>query len=52
MLDFTVDSIGDYYNEQRGRNVTVVNFTMVFEEPYMLGLLLKKSDKLYVELNP
>lgn len=24
---------------------------MVFEEPYMIGLLLKKSDKLYIDLN-
>lgn len=25
---------------------------MVFEDPYMIGLLLKKSDKLYIDLNP
>jgi len=28
-----------------------INFTMVFEEPYMIGLLLKKSDKLFIDLN-
>jgi hypothetical protein len=27
-----------------------INFTATFYEPYMLGLLVKKSDKLYVHM--
>lgn len=27
-----------------------INFTMTFAEPYRLGLLIKKSDKLYIEV--
>lgn len=27
-----------------------VNFTMVFDEPYLLGLLIKKSDNLFVDV--
>ena len=44
LLDFTVDDWGTADNR-------TINFTMVFEEPYMIGLLLKKSDKLYIDLN-
>lgn len=36
----------DHYGWQ-GNN-SIVNFTMKFEKPYLLGLLLKKSDKLYI----
>lgn len=28
-----------------------INFTMTFDKPYMLGLLLKKSDKLFIDQN-
>lgn len=28
-----------------------VNFTMTFEKPYMLGLLLKRSDKIFIDRN-
>ena len=27
-----------------------INFTMTFEKPYMIGLLLKKSDRLHIDL--
>jgi len=30
----------------------VVNFTMVFDEPYLLGLLIKKSDRLFIQVRP
>jgi len=26
-----------------------VNFTMTFEKPYMLGLLLKRSDRIFID---
>jgi len=31
-------------------NNQVVNFTMVFDEPYLLGLLIKKSDRLFIQV--
>jgi hypothetical protein len=27
----------------------MIKFQMTFDEPYMLGLLLKKSDKLFID---
>jgi len=41
-----VNFVVDHYGWQ-GNN-SIVNFTMEFEKPYLLGLLLKKSDKLYI----
>jgi hypothetical protein len=31
-------------------NKTHMNMTVTFFEPYMLGLLVKKSDRLYIQL--
>jgi len=45
LMDFRVDDWGSSDN-------MTINFTMEFEEPYYIGLLLKKSDKLYIEVNP
>lgn len=44
LLDFVVDDWGSKDN-------MTVTFTMTFEQPYMLGLLLKKSDKLFIDKN-
>lgn len=33
-------------------NGTHIYFNMTFEEPYMLGLLVKKSDRLYIDVKP
>ena len=33
-----------------GADNQTLNFTMTFEKPYMVGLLIKKQDKLYLEL--
>jgi hypothetical protein len=43
LVDFVVDEWG-----WKGDEMTI-NFTMTFEKPYMLGLLLKKSDKLFID---
>jgi hypothetical protein len=40
--DFIITDLGD-----DGRTL---NFTVVFDKPYMLGLLVKKNDRLYVHL--
>lgn len=45
LLDFVVDEWGWNGDDQ------TINFTMTFEKPYLLGLLLKKSDKLYIDRN-
>jgi hypothetical protein len=45
LLDFVVDEWG-WNNDDM-----TINFTMTFEKPYELGLLLKKSDSLYVDRN-
>jgi len=42
LQDFEITNLGD-------DNMTL-NFTMTFAKPYMLGLLIKKSDKLYIEV--
>jgi len=45
LLDFVVDEWGWKDDDM------TVNFTMTFEKPYELGLLLKKSDKLWIDRN-
>jgi hypothetical protein len=40
--DFAITDYGD-------DNVTI-NFTMTFHKPYMIGLLLKKSDRLHIDV--
>jgi len=42
LLNFVVDK---YDLDQQ-----TINFTMTFDEPYRLGLLIKKSDKIYIEV--
>lgn len=42
LVNFVIDHYG-----WNGNN-SIVNFTMKFEKPYLIGLLLKKSDKLYI----
>jgi hypothetical protein len=46
LLDFEFTSLGGEY----GNDSMTMNFTATFHQPYMLGLLVKKSDKLYVHL--
>lgn len=43
LLDFVVDEWGWKDDDM------TINFTMTFEKPYELGLLLKKSDKLWID---
>jgi len=42
ILDFNITHLGE-------DNMTM-NFTATFDRPYLLGLLVKKSDKLYIHL--
>lgn len=42
LLDFVVDDFGS-------SDSMTLNFTMTFEKPYMLGLLLKRSDKVFID---
>lgn len=46
LLDFEFTSLGG----EHGNDSMTMNFTATFDEPYMLGLLVKKSDKLYVHM--
>jgi hypothetical protein len=46
LLDFEFTSLGGEY----GNDSVTMNFTATFHQPYMLGLLVKKSDKLYVHM--
>ena len=46
LLDFKFTQLG---GEHQNDSMTM-NFTATFFEPYMLGLLVKKSDKLYVHM--
>lgn len=46
LLDFEFTSLGGQY----GNDSMTMNFTATFDDPYMLGLLVKKSDKLYVHM--
>lgn len=43
-------TVHDFIIDKWGEDGRTVNFTLVFEEPYKLGLLVKKSDKLYIEV--
>jgi hypothetical protein len=45
LLDFQVDDWGSKDNR-------TINFTMTFAEPYMIGLLVKISDKLFMDIKP
>jgi hypothetical protein len=45
LLDFHVDDWGSKDNR-------TINFTMTFAEPYMIGLLVKISDKLFMDVKP
>jgi hypothetical protein len=42
LLDFNITHLGE-------DNMTM-NFTATFDRPYLLGLLVKKSDKLYIHM--
>jgi len=46
LLDFEFTSLGGEF----GNDSMTMNYTATFHQPYMLGLLVKKSDKLYVHL--
>lgn len=46
LLDWEFTSLGG----EHGNDSMTMNFTATFYQPYMLGLLVKKSDKLYVHL--
>jgi hypothetical protein len=45
LLDFHVDDWGSKDNR-------TINFTMTFAEPYMIGLLVKITDKLFMDVKP
>lgn len=46
LLDFKFTQLGgEFQNDSM-----TMNFTATFFEPYMLGLLVKKSDKMYIHL--
>jgi hypothetical protein len=45
LLDFYVDDFGSKDN-------MTINFTMIFDEPYMVGLLKKRSDNLFFDVKP
>jgi hypothetical protein len=45
LLEFVVD-----WSFIEGKEfASMIKFQMTFDEPYMLGLLLKKSDKLFID---
>lgn len=46
----TNHTLKDFELTKFSRDNRTVNFTMVFDEPYLLGLLIKKSDKLYIDV--
>ena len=35
-----------------GSDGQTLKFTMEFDEPYLLGLLIKKSDRLHIDIRP
>lgn len=37
-------------NDYNTRDNQTINFTMTFHKPYMIGLLLKKSDRLHIDV--
>jgi hypothetical protein len=45
LVDFYLDDIPSPDN-------MTVNFTLTFEKPYMVGLLLKRSDKVFIVRKP
>lgn len=45
LLDLKIDDWGSKDNR-------TINFTMTFAEPYMIGLLVKISDKLFMDIKP
>lgn len=42
--------VKDFIITDLGSDGKTLNFTVVFDKPYMLGLLVKKNDRLYVHL--
>jgi len=42
LLDFVIDNVNP--------DNQTINFTCTFNEPYMLGLLVKRNDTLYIEM--
>ena len=46
LVDFKITSLGG----PSGNDSKTINFTATFYEPYMLGLLVKKHDKLYIHM--
>lgn len=45
LADFQIDDYGSKDNR-------TVNFTLTFFEPYMIGLLVKITDKLFMDVKP
>lgn len=43
-------NVKDFMITNLGEDGRTVNFTVVFDKPYMLGLLVKKNDRLYVHM--
>jgi len=58
LLDFEINSFGvvlePFWPEQQEKPMDsmTINFTLTFAEPYKIGLLVKKSDKLFIEVQP
>lgn len=40
----------DFIIDNYGEDMQTINFTMTFQTPYMIGLLLKKSDRLHIDI--
>jgi hypothetical protein len=45
-------TLSDFSITEWGADNQTIKFTMDFDEPYLLGLLIKKSDRLFIEVRP
>lgn len=43
-------ALDDFIPTEYGADNQTINFTMTFHKPYMIGLLLKKSDRLHIDI--
>ena len=45
-------TLADFMITDYGSDGQTLKFTMEFDEPYLLGLLIKKSDRLHIDIRP
>jgi hypothetical protein len=50
LLEFNFTTFGYRLGIDGGQDNMTCNFTMTFATPYMVGLLVKKSDRLYIDV--